>query len=121
MKAIRSLMLVGALAFAGAGSAQLVLRPAPLQNGANQIAPDWLPEVNALKKRVSELDQKLSQANQQLSQLRAEYSTHTHGAAAGNLVYNNQGGIAGYKPNASVWTTTAPTQRPPAVEYKPDQ
>jgi hypothetical protein len=118
MKITGSLILLGALAVAGGVSAQAVLRPVQVQNVQAQTAPDWFPEMTAMKKRVGELEAQLAAANQQVAQLRGEYSTHTHGAGSGNLVYNNAGAISGFKQNAFVFTTTVPSQRSPSVEYR---
>lgn len=118
MKIVKSLLLLGAIAGAGAVSAQVFVRPIPAQQAQTaQAAPEWLAKFNQLQSRIVVLENQLNVANQKAAQLRGEYDKHTHGAGSGNLIYNGQGGLAGFKQNVFVWTTTGPTQREPSVEY----
>lgn len=118
MKIVKSLIVGGALVCAGAVSAQVLLRPVQVQPRQSiEAAPDWLAKFNQLQSRIVVLENQLNQANQRAVKLRADFDNHTHGAGAGNLVYNGQGGIAGFKQNAFVWTTTRPSQREPSVQY----
>ena len=90
MKIVKTLLLFGAVAGAGAVSAQVFVRPVPAQQVQSvQAAPEWLAKFNQLQSRIAGLEQKLNQANQQVAQLRSEHDNHTHGSAVGNLTYNS--------------------------------
>ena len=115
MKIVKSLLLLGAMAGAGAVSAQVFVRPMTAQTA--QAAPEWQAKFNQLQSRIAVLENQLNLANQQAAQLRGEYDSHTHGSAVGNLTYNGQGAISGFKQKAFVWTTTRPVQREPAVAF----
>jgi hypothetical protein len=118
MKIVKSLLLLGAMAGAGAVSAQVFVRPIPAQQVQTaQAAPEWLAKFNQLQSRIVVLENQLNVANQKAAQLRSEYDSHTHGSAVGNLTYNGQGAISGFKQKAFVWTTTRPVQREPSVEF----